>query len=40
LTGLSRGGHVYGGDVLMNAGIALPLHKGDFQSAMWRFRVG
>jgi len=32
--------HVYGGDVLMNAGIALPLHKGDFQSAMWRFRAG
>jgi hypothetical protein len=32
--------HVYCGDVLMSAGTALPLHKGDFQSAMWRFRAG
>jgi alpha-galactosidase len=38
--GLADTSHVYGGDVLMNAGIALPAHKGDFQSAMWRFRAG
>jgi alpha-galactosidase len=38
--GLVDTGDVYGGDVLMNAGVALPQHTGDFQSAMWRFRAG
>jgi len=32
-------GAVYGGDVLMNAGIELPWSRGDFQSAMWRIRA-
>jgi len=32
-------GAVYGGDVLMNAGIELPWSRGDFQSAMWRFQA-
>ncbi|RAR42679.1 alpha-galactosidase [Paenibacillus sp. MDMC362] len=30
-------GNIYGGDRLMNAGLAIPAMHGDFQSFMWRF---
>lgn len=30
-------GNIYGGDRLMNAGLAIPSMHGDFQSFMWRF---
>jgi alpha-galactosidase len=32
-------GAIYGGDVLMNVGIGLPMRQGDFQSAAWRFKA-
>lgn len=31
-------GNVYGGDELMYAGISVPMIKGDFISACWRFK--
>jgi alpha-galactosidase len=31
-------GNIYGGDRLMNAGLAIPAMHGDFQSFMWRFK--
>ncbi|KOP66435.1 hypothetical protein AMS62_15230 [Bacillus sp. FJAT-18019] len=31
-------GNVYGGDRLMNAGLAVPPMQGDFQSFIWRLR--
>ncbi|MGG4340121.1 alpha-galactosidase [Paenibacillus lautus] len=30
-------GNIYGGDRLMNAGLAIPAMHGDFQSFIWRF---
>ncbi|OIB03249.1 alpha-galactosidase [Paenibacillus sp. LC231] len=30
-------GNIYGGDRLINAGLAIPAMHGDFQSFMWRF---
>lgn len=32
-------GNIYGGDRLMNAGLAIPAMHGDFQSFMWRFEL-
>lgn len=31
-------GNIYGGDRLMNAGLAIPVMHGDFQSFIWRFK--
>ncbi|WKB37415.1 GH36 C-terminal domain-containing protein [Terrilactibacillus sp. S3-3] len=31
-------GEVFGGDELMNAGVTVPLTKGDFISHVWRFK--
>jgi len=31
-------GNIYGGDRLMNAGLAVPPMQGDFQSFIWRLR--
>lgn len=31
-------GNIYGGDRLMNAGLAIPAMHGDFQSFIWRFK--
>jgi alpha-galactosidase len=31
-------GNIYGGDRLMNAGLAVPAMHGDFQSFIWRFK--
>ncbi|MFF2016061.1 alpha-galactosidase [Paenibacillus sp. NPDC058177] len=33
-----EGGGVYGGDLLMYAGLPLPDLQGDFQSVLWRFK--
>jgi alpha-galactosidase len=33
-----EGGGVYGGDLLMYAGLPLPDLHGDFQSVLWRFK--
>jgi len=32
------GGGVYGGDLLMYAGLPIPILHGDFQSVLWRFK--
>lgn len=32
-------GNIFGGDELMNSGIAVPITKGDFISLIWRFEL-